>query len=100
MINPQHVPLSDPDKAAVLEWVNHPSRIIYQRVLLSQAAECSALAGNLKVANEPNADLDANELYEKARVLVASAKLFDEVTDKNSTKLYLVDLKPEPPINT
>lgn len=71
--------------------------MIYQRVLLAQAAECSAKAGNIIVANEPNGEQDAKDLYECARTLVAAAKLFDEVTDKNSKKIYYVNLKPEPP---
>lgn len=100
MIQVTQRPFSDPDKATLHEWLNHPGRLLYQRFLASQVAEKMAEAENLRINDEQASDREnsktpeADLLTTHARVIRAANKAFDQVLTKDY-KFYTVELKPE-----
>jgi len=100
MIDLKQVPLPDPERAELHAWLNSPGRLIYQRVLNSQAAEHQAKGAFAMMSNDQNSESEAKEAIEKARVLVAASQLFNQMLDKQSKNVYLVELQPQPPIKT
>lgn len=101
VIQVEQVPFPDTDALVISDWLNSPGRLLYQRFIASQVAECMAQAENIRVtdeaADDPNNSLkpDADELTLKAKVLRAANKKLDEVVAKDF-RFYTVVLKPEP----
>lgn len=94
MIEITAIAFSESDKKTLHDWINQPGRLLYQKLLSSQAAAKMAEAVNERVRNDQNAAVDAEILESEARVIVAARKMLDEIMAKE-TIFQTVELKPE-----
>lgn len=97
MIHIENYPLTDPEMAEVHQWLNHPGRLIYQRVLSGRAAEEAARAANLQIEGEELTKKEVQDHITAAREFAQASQFFNTVMDKSSKSLYFTRIQPEPP---
>lgn len=98
MILSKQVPLTDPEKNQLKEWMSHPGRMVYQKCLAAQAAELTAEASAMILKREyqddESTEKEAKERFDKARVMLAAKNFLDQHNDKDY-KWYVVTLSPD-----